>query len=146
MVVITQNKKANEFSPTPHYFHEMSVMMTLFATFLLLMLFWLVNYLSLYLRVSCILFVQHYGKRPKINVRISLHSFLNCKEAVEDRVNQRCQERFTVHCTRLWGVITRSYCPSLTTVLCTDSDVFEGERDLFTLSERRNEIANVCKK
>lgn len=27
-----QTKKANEFSPTPHYFHEMNVMMTLFAT------------------------------------------------------------------------------------------------------------------
>lgn len=31
-----QNKKANEFSPTLHYFHEMNVMMTLFATFFFL--------------------------------------------------------------------------------------------------------------
>lgn len=36
-MVIMQNKKANEFSPTPRYFHEMNVMMALFAIFFLLL-------------------------------------------------------------------------------------------------------------
>lgn len=67
-----QTKKANEFSPTPHYFHEMNVMMTLFAT-LFFFFFWLVSYFSLYLCVRFIFSAQCYGETAKINVSISLH-------------------------------------------------------------------------
>lgn len=73
MMVIMQNKKANEFSPTPHYFHETNVMMTLFATSFFFFFFWLVSYFPLYLHVSFIFYVQRYGKTAKINVSFSLN-------------------------------------------------------------------------
>lgn len=73
MMVIMQNKKANEFSSTPRYFHEMNVMMALFATFFFPFFFWLVSYLSLYLHVVFILSAQCHGETAKINVSICLH-------------------------------------------------------------------------
>lgn len=72
MMVIMHNKKANEFSPTPRYFHEMNVMMALFATFFPFF-FGLLSYLSLYLHVGFILPAQCHGKTAKINVSICLH-------------------------------------------------------------------------
>lgn len=80
-----QNKKANEFSPISHYFHETNVMMNIFATFVCL--FWLVSYLSLYLHVSFIL----YNTMERETKCQHLPSLLNCKGAFEDRENQRGQ-------------------------------------------------------